>query len=95
MAYFDTLMTNQWGDHYMPMGRYMMGYDYMSDEGRQRVAALIFERMHDELGYFTATAGTAEAAEGETTEEAGEATEESTSEEASAEDTPAEEAPAA
>ena len=70
VAYYDSLFTEQWGDHFLSLSRYL-NYDAMTDEGRQHIAGLLYERM-GELGYTkpgTAASEGEEQAEGETTEE--------------------------
>ena len=83
IAYYDSLFTEKWEDHFQSLSRYL-NMDPLTDEGRERIAALLYERL-GELNYLeggnTAATETEEAAAEGETEETAETTEETTTEE--------------
>ena len=85
-AYYDTVLAEAWGEHYVSLSQ-LLETNAISDEGREQIAQIIYDKMKD-LGYIEAASPAAPAASDAP------ATEEAPAEEAPAEEAPAEEAPA-
>ena len=80
-AYYDQVMTETWGDHYLQLS-WMIDTPLYSEEGHQQIAQALYDKL-SELGYL---------GDGQPAQEA--PAEEAPAEEAPAEEAPAEEAPA-
>ena len=69
IAYYDTIFTDEWGDHFISLSG-KLEYDPLSDEARQQIADILYERL-TAVGYLEGgQAQEGQAEEGEAQEEA-------------------------